>query len=156
MIKEESYSPFSLEEQTALVEQVRTFINEMEGLPSEVLLDDFNESLPSICLRTKNGGRKGRYNVDGGYYADFPYAIYVKINPAETDSRLTAIKLLNKIAIYFEQKTKEKDLPILNEQDIALSLEMTSFPYLSEEESDNKEIYHAICNLEYRHKSIHE
>ena len=147
---------FSLEEQQSILVKILDFVNRIEGLPVEAIgLDEVDET-PSMCIGTINGGGKGRFNVVGGYFADFPFALYLKINTKDTQSRIDAISVLTQIGVLFDEQTRKGELPELEGRDSSIKIEMISLPHQFGEDETGNRLYQAMCNLNYRHKSIYE
>lgn len=149
-------SVFTGREQAQILTSLVQLANQCPGLPCEVYLDTLSEKAPAMCLGTMTGGSKV-YNVVGGYTAELPFTINLKIAERFTLKRINAVEVLGKLGAFFEQRKQQNALPDLGDRDVCLDIRMETNPYLFDtEESGGKAHYQAQCVLVYKHKSDYE
>lgn len=147
---------FTGKEQAQILSGLVELANQCPGIPCRVFLDTLAEKAPAMCLGTMSGGSK-LYNVIGGYTAEFPFTINIKISERFTLKRINAVDVLNRLGQYFEMQKSLGSLPDLGERNVCLDIRQETSPFLFDtEESGGKAHYQAQCILTYKHKSKYE
>lgn len=143
------------EEKTGLLVVLMNFIKECSKLPQkmEVKLDSYSSLLPSLSVDTVEGGSK-KGNIIGGYEAEIPFNLSIKLNKNDPEDRSEAIQVLNDIGTFFDEKTQSKELPELGEREVCNKIEMRGVPHLKQtQEETSSSIYQASYIIVYKHKS---
>lgn len=143
------------EEKKELLIVLKDFIQEDPMLPQdmEVNLDSYSSLLPSLSIDTVEGGSK-RSNIIGGYEAEIPFNLSIKLNKNDPEDRNQAIQVLYEIGTFFDEKTRNKELPELGEKEVCKKIEMNGVPHLKQtKEEATSSIYQASYLVVYSHKS---
>lgn len=93
-------SVFTGKEQAQILTALVQLANQCPELPCKVYLDTLSEKAPAMCLGTMTGGSKV-YNVVGGYTAELPFTINLKISERFTLKRINAVEVLGETWRFF-------------------------------------------------------
>ncbi len=143
------------EEKKGLLIVLMDFIKECPKLPQgmEVNLDSYSSLLPSLSVDTIEGGSK-KGNIIGGYEAEMPFNLSIKLNKDDPEDRNQAIQVLNEIGTFFDEKTRNKEMPELGEKEVCNKIEMRGVPHIKQtQEETSTSIYQASYAVVYKHKS---
>lgn len=103
----------------------------------------------SAIMQPLPGASKVREYVTGSYIGQFPFALFLRIEGADTKSRLNALETLNKAAAWLTSAA----LPIISADIKAQRFELTSLPAQDAVYDDASEDYQAIFRFTFK-KSI--
>nr|DAR05082.1 MAG TPA: Minor capsid protein from bacteriophage [Caudoviricetes sp.] len=104
---------------------------------------------PSLMLQQLAGTVKSEEDILGGYTAQFPFAIYYKVQAEDTNERIHATGTLNEIGRFFDAQTLQSHFPDLGENRVVSRISIESFPNLIERNENGEETYQAIYQMEY-------
>lgn len=143
----------SLTENEQVVTVLLDYLNTLPGLPAPIRLEEL-EDAPAVMLQQLAGATKVRQNIVGGYTAQFPFALYVRVQGVDTASRIAATGVLNNIGRELERRSLAGELPPLAAGREVTKIELQSFPSMISANEDGSEDYQAVYMLEYTQKPI--
>lgn len=139
-----------------LVQTLLEKVNEWDGKPCEVKLDELGEKPPAMMFQPLARARVLRQYVDGSYIGVLAFAVFIRVNALDTRTRLNATGVLNALGDWLEEKdetTREyKNLPVFTNNTQARSVEMTATPAISTRYDNGYEDYQAIFEMQYYKK----
>ena len=141
-------SEISVTESQQVISTLLDYINAIPGLPCKARLEELL-SPPSLMLQQLAGTVKSEEDILGGYTAQFPFAIYYKVQAEDTNERLHATGTLNEIGRFFDAQTLQSHFPDLGENRVVSRISIESFPNLIERNENGEETYQAIYQMEY-------
>lgn len=141
-----------------VIDVLLPFLNEnIDFLPNRIMLDDLQDKAPCLALiQEPDTYQKVNENVIGSFDGLFSFDIFYKIKGQDTNSRKEATKLLNSIALFFEQSKETGNLPEINQEDTIQSIDLTVTPHLEGRDNSQNYVYSASFTLRYHHKSKYE
>lgn len=139
-----------------LVQTLLEKVNEWDGKPCEVKLDELGEKPPAMMFQPLARARVLRQYVDGSYIGVLALAVFIRVNALDTRTRLNATGVLNALGDWLEEKdetTREyKNLPVFTNNTQARSVEMTATPAISTRYDNGYEDFQAIFEMQYYKK----
>lgn len=109
------------------------------------------EGTSSLSLHTLKGSVKDTVYVDGSYRGYYPFAIYYRTSPDSTNTRLSAVDLLDSIADWIDS---QDELPVLTGLDYVTEVSSVANAVLNKRYSDGTEDYVATFELYFEHVEI--
>lgn len=153
MTEQNKKKTVTIQETLQIMEVVFKYVSSIPDLPTKILYEEISDKVPCLALIQEDGGGKTNMNVIGGYDAEIPFNIYYKIDGKDTQSRLDATKVLTYLGAYLEQKTKEKQLPNLDDDKRKIKkIEMIAAPVLLERFTNGHHLYAASFSVIYTYK----
>ncbi len=143
----------SLTENEQVITVLLDYLNTLPDLPAEIRLEELGGP-PAVMLQQLSGAAKIRQNIVGGYAAQFPFALYARVQGDDTASRISATGLLNNIGRELERRSLAGELPKLAAGREVTKIELQSFPSMISANEDGSEDYQAVYMLEYTQKPI--
>lgn len=143
----------TLTENEQIITVLLDYLNTLPGLPAKIRLEELGEA-PAVMLQQLAGATKIRQNIIGGYTAQFPFALYVRVQGADTSTRIAATGALNNIGRELERRSLAGDLPPLAAGREVTRIELQSFPSMISANEDGSEDYQAVYMLEFTQKPI--
>lgn len=132
-------------DQTAIARSMLDYLNAWPNKPASFSLDGLAKAAPSsTVLQLASSGVLKRY-VNGSYIGVWSFAVYLRLNKADTAEKLDALDLFDDLRAYFKEK-----LPALAEGATANKIEQLTTPYMSAADDDGTEDYQATYRLEYK------
>lgn len=148
----------SITDAQPIIVSILDFINKQTvvTLPVKIELEHMADKPPAMCLQQSSGGGKYDYNIVGGCQIDLPFALFVGVNPKQTQDRIDVNKVLNDLGAFFDTATRGRLLPEIGTGYYPMKLELTSGPIMSEAYSNGYEVYEAVYTFTYHQKSQYE
>ncbi|MEG2621412.1 MAG: hypothetical protein RSC06_00805 [Clostridia bacterium] len=132
-------------EQTAIARKMLDFINAWPNKPAAFSLESIGKAAPAaMLLQLASSGRLRTY-VNGSYIGVWGFAVYLRLNKADTSEKLDALDLYDDVLTYFE----ESELPVLEEGMTANKIELRTTPSLAALYDNGTEDYQATYQLIY-------
>ena len=132
-------------DQTAIARSMLDYVNAWTNKPASFTLDGLAKAAPSATiLQLATSGVLRRY-VNGSFVGVWSFAVYFRLNKADTAGKLDVLDLFDNLKAYFKST-----LPTLSEGATASKIEQLSTPYLSAADDDGTEDYQATYRLEYK------
>lgn len=128
-------------------------LNSWPDKPCEIKLEDFSKSPPSMMMQQLSGSYKLRSYINGSYTGEYPFAVYVRVEGVDTESKLDATGCLLGLAKWLNEKGpdgKRKNLPVLADGRAAIKVELESLPSLAARFDDGTEDYQALFKMQYK------
>ena len=135
-----------------IAKALRDHLNRWQGKPALINLEDFGSEVPSMMLQQLSGAYKKRAYIDGSYLGSYPFSVYIRVDGADTATRLDATGALYGLFNWLNEKNEEGEyinLPTIDASKTATQIEMTSIPSISARYEDGSEDYQAIFELQY-------
>lgn len=146
----------TLREQEQVIAKLLKYIQQIPNIPCSVGLERFDGRADSIMLQQLAGTVKVSEDMIGGYAAQFPFAVYYRVQADDTLARLKATSTLMNIGRYFDAQSAAGTLPTLATGQTATAIEMRAFPNMATKGNDGTETYQAIFAMEYEQERIIE
>lgn len=146
---------FNRKEKEEKLITLMNFIKEDPNFPVtlDIGLDSYSSQLPSFSIDTIEGGKK-KGNIIGGYEAEIPFNLSIKLATNDSTNRVDAIKVLNDLGTFFDEKTQKKEMPDLGEKEACTMIEMIGVPHLRQrKEETESDIYQASYMMKTKYKS---
>jgi len=124
---------------------VLDFLNSWDEKPAVFRFSEFDGDTPALMIDTASTVKTVRKYVDGGGIYQFPFSVYIRIRPDDSDSATVAIDTLNKIASFMKTS-----LPFISEDTVALEIAITALPHRKSSYRDGTEDYRADFSLAFR------
>lgn len=128
-------------------------LNTWPDKPCDIKLEDFSKSPPSMMMQQLSGSYKLRSYVNGSYMGEYPFAVYVRIEGVDTESKLDATGCLLGLAKWLNEKDPDgtrKNLPVLTGDRTAIKIELESLPSIAAKYNDGTEDYQALFKMQYK------
>ena len=135
-----------------LAKALKDHLNSWHGKPALINLEDFGGEVPSMMLQQLSGAYKKRAYIDGSYLGSYPFSVYIRVDGADTASRLDATGALYGLFEWLTQKDENGEyvnLPTIDDSNTATAIDMTSLPSIAARYDDGTEDYQAIFELQY-------
>lgn len=136
-----------------IAKSLKDHLNTWPKKPCEIKLEDFSKNPPSMMMQQLSGSYKIRSYVNGSYLGEYPFAVYIRIEGTDTESRFDATGCLLGLAEWLEELNQDgsrKNLPILTGNRKAVKISLESLPSISARYDDNTEDYQAIFKMQYK------
>lgn len=130
---------------SAIAKNVLDHLNSWTDKPCVFSLEKLPKSGNALMLQPLPGSGVLKKYIDGSFIGLFSFAVYFRIEQADTNDKLSAYETLEDLAYWIEHES----LPVLSDhrQAISIKQESTSFLSLS---SDDTEDYQTVFNLTYK------
>lgn len=128
-------------------------LNTWHEKPCEIKLEDFSKKPPSMMMQQLSGSYKVRSYVDGSYIAEYPFAVYVRVEGTDTEAKLDATGCLLGLAKWLSEKDADgtrRHLPDLTGGRTAIKIELESMPSIAARYNDGTEDYQALFKMQYK------
>lgn len=135
-------------EQLAIARKMLDHINAWENRPAKFTLENIEKTAPaSMILQLATSGKLRTY-INGSYIGVWSFAVYLRLNKADTSVKLDVLDLYEDLLAYFESA----DLPILGDGMTATKIELLTTPSLAASYDNGTEDYQATYRLVYSAK----
>lgn len=133
------------------------YLNGWEDKPCDIIFEDLEKQNEDAAMMLQQLARpiKKRPYVDGSYIGVWAFAIYVKVEAADSSSRLGAVSVLNCLGEWMtaaDEFGRFTNLPVIDDFRTANSISMTSSPSLLTKNEDGTDTYQAQFELEYLYR----
>ena len=136
-----------------IAKAMKTLLNSWPDKPAPILLEDLGKEATSMMLQQLAAAEKRREYVNGSYVGVWNFAVYIRIEAEDTESRLDATGSLQALADWLQETDSQgcfAHLPVIDDRRVASKIEMTSSPSLVARMEDGTEDYQAVFSLEYK------
>ena len=132
-------------DQITIARSMLGYVNAWPDKPAPFTLEGLRKESPAaMLLQLPSSGVLKRY-VDGSYIGVWSFAVYIRLNKADTSDKLEALDLYEDLLRYFKS-----GLPTLEDHAEAILIEMLSTPALAAAYDDGTEDYQATYRLRYK------
>ncbi len=136
-------------DQIAIARSMLDYINAWPSKPASFSLEGILKDAPgAMLLQLASSGVLKRY-IDGSYIGVWSFAVYIRLNKADTSEKLEALDLYEDLLKYFR-----RGLPELCSGAEAIKIELLSTPALAAAYDNGTEDYQATYRLRYKAQSI--
>lgn len=126
------------------------YLNAWPNKPARFSLEGIAKEAPSATiLQLPTSGVVKRY-IDGSFIGMYSFAVYFRLNKADTGEKLEALDLYDDLLAYF----KSGALPDLSSEATPRYLELLTTPALAVSYDDGTEDYQATYRLVYKAKGL--
>lgn len=129
-----------------IVDAVLRHLNAWADKPSPIALDTLDKQCPAMVLRQLSGTVVERRFVDGGFIGRWPFAVCMRVDGRDTQSRLAAVRALMALG----ESLRDAPLPEIGGGCAAVRVEMVGLPSQVAAYADGAEEYQAVYALWYR------
>ena len=137
-------------EQTTIARSMLDYLNKWPNKPARFTLDGAAKEAPSATImQLPTSGVLKRY-INGSYIAMYSFAVYFRLNKADTSEKLEALDLYDDLLSYF----KSGALPELSSEVTERYFELQTTPALAVRYDDGTEDYQATYRLVYKVKRM--
>ena len=137
-------------EQTTIARSMIDYLNEWSNKPARFTLEGIAKEAPSATiLQLPTSGVVKKY-IDGSYIGMYNFAVYIRLNKADTSQKLEVLDLYDDLMEYFKSDAK----PDLGEGATTRYFELLSTPALAVRYDDGSEDYQASYRLVYKAKGL--
>ena len=137
-----------------LAKVMRDHLNDWPDKPSDIQLEDFGRDTPAMMIQQLSHAEKKRAYINGSYIGTWAFAVYVRINAADTASRLDALKCLDDLYNWLDARDRNNhfvNLPSIDQKRVAIQVTMPDTPSVAAKYENGVEEYQAIMELEYKY-----
>ena len=121
------------------------YVNAWPSKPAPFALEGLLKEAPgAMLLQLASSGVLKRY-IDGSYIGVWSFAVYIRLNKADTGDKLEALDLYEDLLKYFK-----RGLPELCSGAEAITIELLTTPALAAAYDDGSEDYQATYRLQYK------
>jgi len=120
------------------------YLNTWAEKPAPILFEKFDKEAPSMMFQQLSGTVVLRRYVSGSYIGTFPFAVYIRIDGADTKSKLDATATLCALVEWLNSQP----LPDIGENRTATDFDIAT-PSRAAVFEDGTEDYQIVLNLTY-------
>ena len=137
-------------EQTTIARSMLDYLNEWPNKPARFTLEGIAKEAPSATiLQLPTSGVVKKY-IDGSYIGMYNFAVYIRLNKADTSEKLEVLDLYDDLMEYFKSDAK----PDLGDGATTKEFVLLSTPALAVTYDDSSEDYQATYRLVYKAKGL--
>lgn len=136
---------------------MRDHLNSWEDRPADFMLEDLGTKVPSLMLQQLASAEKKKAYVNGSYIGTWSFAVYIRVNGRDTNTRLDATATLIDLAKWLTFQSDSGayvNLPFIDRQRRATKIEMITTPSIAARYDGGIEDYQAVFQLEYQVRRI--
>ena len=141
-----------LEIDVSITKAILDYVNTWSGKPVDITLNMSDKEPPAMMLLQQGSSFKQAEYVDGSFIGKYPFYVYSRINGADTQARLTAIKELETLFAWFKTNEHDGITPNLGENKKYQKIVMTTNPSLATQYDNGYEDYSTTFILTYQFK----
>jgi len=121
-------------------------LNTWPDKPCEIKLELLDRTAVAMKLQPLSGTVVTKRYITGTYIGAWPFAVYVRIQKADTATRANAIKWLYDLGQWLSTQTN----PDIGLTRAAQKVEITNLPSIATINDDGSEEFQAIYTMEYK------
>jgi hypothetical protein len=121
-------------------------LNTWTAKPCDIRLDMLERTATAMKLQPLSGTVVTKRYINGTCIGDWPFAVYVRIQKADTATRANAIKWLYDLGQWLSAQAN----PDIGLTRTAQKIEITSLPSIATINEDGSEEYQAVYTMEYK------
>ena len=135
-------------EPMAIARRMLDHIHAWENKPASFTLENIEKKAPAAMILQLATSGKLRTYINGSYIGVWSFAVYLRLNKADTSAKLDVLDLYEDLLAYF----KTAELPQLDEGMKATKIELLTTPSLAASYDNGTEDYQATYRLVYSAK----